>query len=139
MTMVGAAAMTGVVGLGAMTAGAASAPTGFNQGASVHAHPAVVTGTYEIFGGNHDFGALTLNSDFTFTVPALGDSGVWTNTGNSFAMSVTATTVSGGGDVGCTFSGTINKKGINGAKAKKQGNYICPGNGAFSRWYATKS
>jgi hypothetical protein len=137
MATVGALAVTGAVGFSGLTAGGATAPTGLNHGSSVRAHPDNATGTYDIVAGGTDFGLLDLNANLTFSIASVGDSGVWVTTGSAISMSITS---SSGSDLDCTFSGLVNKKGINGATAKKQGNYTCPDfDGGIGKWYAVKT
>jgi hypothetical protein len=134
MAAVGVVIVATAVSFDAVTAGATSA--GLRPGLSGQAHPAVVVvGTYDLHANGSNFGELDINSDSTFSIPGLGDTGVWSATGTAFAMSITASSI---GDTGCTFAGKVAKTGINSAKPKKQGNYAC-GAGGTAKWWATKA
>jgi hypothetical protein len=130
--VVGAVVAMSSLGFGGGTAGAGL--HNVKSGASVHMRAGGVGQIYDFVAGGIDFGDIDVFTNHTFSIPSASDTGVWTSTGKAFAMSVTQ----GPSDTGCTFSGSRGKKGI--GSAKKQGNYVCPGNPpGTSTWYAVKS
>jgi hypothetical protein len=119
--------------VGAAPGGFAHRPglTAVDHGAVSHATSAV--GTYEIFAGSEDLGPMLLGSDQSAAFTETGDAGVWMTSGTSIAFSITSSST---GAVGCTFSGTVGKKGLN--SVKKPGSYVCPGNNVVVPWYAKR-
>jgi hypothetical protein len=122
------------VGVGAAVASAA--PDGLPHRPAVTApqsaagHAKSAAGSYDVFAGDQNLGLLVLGADQSAQFSLIGDDGVWVSSGTSIAISVQTSSTS---DVGCTFSGTVTKKGLN--TAKKPGSYFCPG-GTITPWYA---
>jgi hypothetical protein len=124
------------LGVGGATAMAARSVGGLPRPASAspaaNGHSKSVVGTYEMFAGSQVFTLLVLQSDHTFTMTAIGDTGLWVTSSKAIAISITASTAD---NTGCTFSASVTKKSL--SSAKKPGNYFCPA-GSFNTWYAVK-
>jgi hypothetical protein len=134
--LVAVTAVTGGVMISGAVAGAAPGfahrPAVKTTGRASAGHTKSPVGGYEIFENGQDAGRLLLNTDQSVSFLGNGDDGLWVKTGSSIAISITS---SFGDDTGCTFSGVIGKKELN--SAKKQGNYVCPGDeGVNFQWYA---
>jgi hypothetical protein len=122
----------GVLGVGAVVAGAgAAAPKLLRQsGPAVNPRTALVPGTYTWIGDNSTLGTITFAGGNTWTSSYDNDSGEWVEGATSFAMDMT-----GGhdGPAGCVFAAKV---GVGGTSIVK-GAFSCPGTGYSGSWSAS--